>query len=140
MAQSRFVDPVVAPDFSPSSNKPLKTSFNTWYSSLIKPFLAAAATLSIPLNSDPNSGNMVGMNNVARMVDNEEGTRSHSGAAYLPRTAGRNNISILVGAYTTKIAITKQGHELVAKQVHFDVDGTNHVVRANKEVILSAGQ
>ncbi|KZP25967.1 GMC oxidoreductase [Athelia psychrophila] len=124
---------------SQGSYGPVKTSFNTWYSSLIKPFLAAAATLSIPLNSDPNSGNMVGMNNVTRMVDNEDGTRSHSGAAYLPRTAGRNNISVLVGAYTTKIAIAKEGHELVAKQVHFDVDGTNHVVRANEEVILSAG-
>lgn len=102
--------------------------------------ISAVSSLSVPLNSDPNSGNMTGIVNSARIVDNEESTRSHSGVAYIPRTVGRNNISILVGAYTTKIGIAKEGHELVAKEVHFDVKGTKHVVRANKEVIVSAGR
>ncbi|KAF7977585.1 hypothetical protein HWV62_3176 [Athelia sp. TMB] len=124
---------------SQGSNGPVKTSFNTWYSSLIEPLVAAASNLSIPINSDPNSGNMVGCSNMARMADNDEALRSHSGAAYLPRTAGRSNISVLIGAYTTKIAFAKEGSELVAKEVHFDANGNKYSVRANKEIILSAG-
>ena len=83
---------------------------------------------------------MVGCSNMARMADNDEAVRSHSGAAYLSRTAGRVNLSVLIGAHTTKIAIVKEGDELIAKEVHFDVHGNKYSVRANKEIILSAGK
>lgn len=73
-------------------------------------------------------------------MDIATGTRQHSGVTYLDRATERRNISVLVGAYTTKILFSNNTEELVATGVEFDVDGVKYVVNANKEVILSAGK
>lgn len=83
---------------------------------------------------------MTGLINVTRAVDNETGTRSYSGVAYLEKTAGRGNICVLVNAHSSKIIFSDENGELVAKEVHFDSDGQTYVVQAKKEVILSAGK
>lgn len=122
------------------SQTALQTSYNTWYSSLIDPFIKSLAELSFKVNANPNGGDLTGLINCQRAVDNATGTRQHSGVTYLDRTTGRQNISVLVGAYATKILFSNDAGDLVATSVEFDVGGVKYVVNANKEVILSAGK
>jgi choline dehydrogenase-like flavoprotein len=117
-----------------------QTSYNTWYSSLIDPFTKSVTALSFKLNPNPNDGDATGLINSPRAVDIETGTRQHSGVTYLAQTAGRRNISVLIGAHATKILFSDARGELTAVAVGFDVNGTKHIVKANKEIILSAGK
>jgi choline dehydrogenase-like flavoprotein len=117
-----------------------QTSYNTWYSSLIDPFIKSLAELSFKVNANPNDGDLTGLINCQRAVDIATGTRQHSGVTYLNRAAGRRNISVLVGACATKILFSNNTGDLVATGVEIDVDGVKYVVNANKEVILSAGK
>jgi choline dehydrogenase-like flavoprotein len=73
-------------------------------------------------------------------VDIATGTRQHSGVTYLDRATGRPNISVLVGAYATKILFSNDTEDVVATGVEIDVGGVEYVVKANKEVVLSAGK
>ena len=66
--------------------------------------------------------------------------RQHSGITYLAQTAGRGNISVLVGAHATKVLFSEANGDLTATAIEFDVDGLKHVVKATKEVVLSAGK
>jgi choline dehydrogenase-like flavoprotein len=117
-----------------------QTSYNTWYSSLIDPFIKSLAELSFKVNANPNDGDLTGLINCQRAVDIATGTRQHSGVTYLNRATGRRNISVLVGACATKILFSNNTGDLVATGVEIDVDGVKYVVNANKEVILSAGK
>jgi choline dehydrogenase-like flavoprotein len=117
-----------------------QTSYNTWYSSLIDPFIQSLAELTFKVNANPNDGDLTGLINCQRAVDIATGTRQHSGVTYLNRATGRRNISVLVGACATKILFSNNTGDLVATGVEIDVDGVKYVVNANKEVILSAGK
>jgi choline dehydrogenase-like flavoprotein len=117
-----------------------QTSYNTWYSSLITPFVKSLSELSFKLNNNPNGGDPIGFSNLSRCVDNETATRQHAGVTYLRQAAGRENISVLVGARATKIVFAEGGDELVATAVEFDVNGVRYVVKASKEIVLSAGK
>lgn len=117
----------------------LQTSYNTWYSSLIKPVAAAIANLGFKINEDPNGGDVTGFMNIARTVDGSKGTRQHAGVTYLEETSGRSNISVLLGARATKIVLSGAFGELTATGVEFDVAGAKFTVNATKQVILSAG-
>lgn len=118
----------------------MQTSYNTWYSSLITPFVKSLSELSFKLNDNPNDGDLIGFSNLSRCVDNETATRQHSGVTYLHQAAGRGNISVLVGARATKVVFSEGGDQLVATAVEFDTDGVRYVVQASKEIILSAGE
>jgi choline dehydrogenase-like flavoprotein len=118
---------------------PLQTSYNTWYSSLIKPVAAAIEGLGFKINEDPNGGNATGFMNVARAVDGSKGTRQHSGVTYLEETLGRGNISVLLGARATRITLSCTNEEITATGVEYDVNGTKYIANATKQVVLSAG-
>src|SRR5258706_4832116 len=118
---------------------PLQTSYNTWYSSLIKPVAAAIANLGFQINEDPNGGDSTGFMNISRAVDGSKGTRQHSGVTYLEETSGRSNISVLLGARATKIAFSGAFGELTATGVEYDAGGAIFIVNATKQVVLSAG-
>ena len=118
---------------------PLQTSYNTWYSSLIKPVAAAIGELGFKVNEDPNGGDVTGFMNIARAVDGSKGTRQHSGVTYLEETSGRSNISVLLGARATKVIISGAYGEVTATGVEYDANGTKFTVNATKQVVLSAG-
>jgi len=77
--------------------------------------------------------------NIARAVDGSKGTRQHSGVTYLEETAGRSNISVLLGARATKVALSDASGELTATGVEYDANGVKFTVNATKQVVLSAG-
>ena len=117
----------------------LQTSYNTWYSTLIKPVAAAIAELGFKINENPDGGNLTGFMNIARSVDGSKGTRQHSGVTYLEGTSGRSNISVLLGARATKISFSSANGELTATGVEYDANGANFIANATKQVVLSAG-
>ena len=82
---------------------------------------------------DGNGGIHEGFSEVQLNVRN--GVRSSSSVEYLGRTMGRTNLHIGVESFVTKIKI--QGHATVG--VNYIRNGRKYAVKANKEVILSAG-
>ena len=82
---------------------------------------------------------MAGLMNIARAVDGSTGTRQHAGVAYLEQTAGRRNISVLVGARATKVVFSDADGDLTATGVEYDANGVRYTAHAAKQVVLSAG-
>jgi choline dehydrogenase-like flavoprotein len=97
--------------------------------------------LGFQVNFDPENGNAMGVFDVVQSVDAETGDRQHSGNTYLKETAGRTNITVLLGAQATKIDLegAKEGGLQVATAVEFTADSQSYSIKATKEVILAAG-
>lgn len=98
-------------------------------------------SLPVPfgINSNPDGGNPLGLINIARSIDPKTSTRQGALSTYLKATEGRSNITVLVGAQARKITFAEGSGDAVATGVEFEVGGTQYVVEASKEVILSAG-
>ena len=139
MVQSRFA-PSELPDVYIWPYIASQTSYNTWYSSLIPPFIQSISELGFNINPDPNCGDLIGLSNIARTVDGETSTRQHAGVAYLDLTTGRDNISVLVGAHATKLLFSDGSGDLIVTAVEFSLGGVKYIVKANLEVVLSAGK
>lgn len=75
------------------------------------------------------------------LVDPKTQTRSHAGVAYYKPVAGRQNLHVLTEALVEKVLFDSrhEGKDLIANGVKFGAKGGNYVVKAKKEVILSAG-
>ncbi|CAE6433226.1 unnamed protein product [Rhizoctonia solani] len=133
-------------DIFPSQGKsgPVAASYNDWYSNIVLPFGKSMANLGIPINFDPDSGNAFGTFNSATSVNRTTGRRSYSATTYYAYNAHRPNFVVLTGAQATKINFkdtvnaNKTG-KLVATGVSFIHQSKSYVVKAKKEVILSAG-
>lgn len=74
-------------------------------------------------------------------VDPRSRTRSHAGIAYYKPVAARQNLHVLTEAFVEKVSFIRQDGQakLVADGVKFRNNGKSYVVRARKEIILSAG-
>lgn len=68
-------------------------------------------------------------------------TRSHAGVAYYKPIAARPNLHVLTEALVEKVLFdpSRGGNHLVASGIKFGAKGRHYVVKAKKEVILSAG-
>lgn len=75
------------------------------------------------------------------LVDPKTRTRSHAGVAYYKPIAGRPNLHVLTEALVEKVLFDpRRGkNHLIANGVKFGAKGRHYVVKAKKEVILSAG-
>jgi hypothetical protein len=73
-------------------------------------------------------------------VDIETSAQQHSGVTYLTQTARWQNISVLISTHVMKILFSDAHNELTAIAVGFDINGTKHIVKGKKEIILSAGK
>lgn len=51
----------------------------------------------------------------------------------------RKNLTVLCGAYVHRVEMDNIGGALNAREVEFEYGGSIHRVRANKEIVLSAG-
>ncbi|KAJ1300921.1 hypothetical protein OPQ81_003347 [Rhizoctonia solani] len=130
----------------PSQGKdgPVAASYNEWYSDITVPFGKSMANLGIPVNFDPDSGSAFGTFNSATSVNRTTGRRSYAGTTYYTYNAHRPNLVVLTRAQATKInfkegASGNKTGNLVATGVSFTYQSQAYTVKANKEVILSAG-
>ncbi|KAJ3544486.1 hypothetical protein NM688_g5736 [Phlebia brevispora] len=119
---------------------PIIVSLNLWYSTLIASFLDAVNKLGFSTNPDPDGGMDAGVANIARSVNNADGTRQYSAVTYLRQAQHRPNLHVLTGAQVTKIVFDVQSSQNVTAQgVQFVVNSQEYTVLVRKEVILSAG-
>ena len=73
-------------------------------------------------------------------VDPETNTRSYSATAYYLPNKDRPNFHVLCDAFVRRLIMGKvEDGEVVATGVEFEHDSQTFVVRARKEVIVSAG-
>ena len=68
-------------------------------------------------------------------INVRKGVRSSSGAEYLARAAGRNNLHVALRSYVTKIEIENKK----AAGVYVIRNGRKLLIKARKEIIVSAG-
>jgi choline dehydrogenase-like flavoprotein len=149
-------------------NGPMQISYNNYYPGLIEESVAAANALGARTSSNPVSthcvfcffgkgefsweltsnlqetGNATGFFTPARAVDPRSGTRSSALTGYFEPNAERKNLVVLTGAEATKVLFKNAGSQnkkthRVAEAVEFVSGGHKYTVKANREVILSAG-
>jgi choline dehydrogenase len=95
--------------------------------------IAAAAECGYPMNPDYNSGNTDGFGYF--QVTQKDGRRWSASRAYLEPARHRSNLTVETGAHAT--GITFEGRR--ATGVTYLKGRRSHVVKARREVILSAG-
>lgn len=98
-----------------------------------KAFLLAAQQVGIPYNPDPNGATQDGA--FYHQVTQRDGYRESAATAFLRPAAGRPNLTVLTHATTTRVLV--EGGRAVG--VRYRRGGQEHEVRADGEVIVSAG-
>jgi choline dehydrogenase len=112
---------------------PLRTSRHGVVHPLSKAFVEAGLQMGYPYNADFNAGDQLGFGPVDSTL--AQGRRWSSAVAYLHPVAGRPNLSVVTKAMTSRV-IVEHGK---AVGVEYIKDRTTHVLRADREVVLSAG-
>lgn len=100
---------------------------------LAKIFVDAAESIGIPRNNDFNGARQEGAGLL--QATQKYGRRNNTAQAYLKLAKHRRNLTVITKAFVTKILIENN----TAVGVEFIKDNTTQTVRANTEVILSAG-
>ena len=119
---------------------PVRTSFNHSFLPIEHDFIKACdeACGLQKKPTDPWSGDHIGFYNtlgaVARSGPNK-GNRSYAAKGYFLANANRPNLHVLCEALVTSVAL--EGDK--ATGVKFTHEGSEHVVNANREVIVSCG-
>ncbi|KAF7194131.1 Choline dehydrogenase, mitochondrial [Pseudocercospora fuligena] len=121
---------------------PWQTGY-TVFAPLCKVFLDACEAVGIPKIRDFNtSKGMIGASQFQTFID-AKGQRSSTAVAYLTKeVASRPNLSIATGQIVTKILFDTSGAKPRAVGVEMGstkISPVRYVVKAKKEVILSAG-
>lgn len=105
-----------------------------WRTPLAPAFLEAGQELGYEVR-DPSSESQLGFSYVQATLRN--GTRCSASKAFLRKIRNRPNLHIAKQARVTKVLINSKNNN--AFGVQFVKNGRMHIVRAKKEIILSAG-
>ncbi|MDP6691478.1 MAG: choline dehydrogenase [Alphaproteobacteria bacterium] len=100
---------------------------------LARAFVDAAAEMQLPRNDDFNGPEQEGVGRY--QVTQINGERCSAARAFLTPALARDNLAVLTGVQATRVVL--EGRRAVG--VNYHRDGQAHEVRANREVILSAG-
>ena len=112
---------------------PIGVELARWKNPLADAFIAAAESTGLPRNNDFNGPTQEGTGywDLATW----HGRRSSTSLRYVYPARRRTNLHVLTGAYVTKVELDGR----TATTVVYERDGALHRVRANREIILSAG-
>ncbi|KAL1796432.1 hypothetical protein ACET3X_004972 [Alternaria dauci] len=88
---------------------------------------------------DPRTGSAIGGFNQLSTVDPEHNRRSYAAREYYEPNADRPNMTLITHALVSKVELEKTAEQIKATGVHFTVDGTTHMMKAHKEVIVCGG-
>lgn len=114
-------------------NGPLKVEDVRSDNAFTQRFIDAAVQAGVPFNPDINGEEQDG---VCRFqVTQDRGERCSTSRAYLTPAAHRHNLRVITEAHATRILI-ESGR---AVGVEYERGGVRHVVRARREVVVSAG-
>ncbi|KAI6045315.1 alcohol oxidase [Pisolithus marmoratus] len=118
---------------------PIATSLNAEYSGIVPPYIDALEQLGVSINYNPLDGNTSGIWNTLVAVDRNSGSRSDSATGYYCPSAKRPNLHVLSGVTVTRVLFENNTSNLTATGVTFVSGGSQYVVNASREIILSAG-
>ncbi|KAI6140817.1 GMC oxidoreductase [Pisolithus tinctorius] len=118
---------------------PIATSLNAEYSGIIPPYIDALEQLGVSINHNPLDGNTSGIWNALVAVDRNSGSRSDSATGYYCPSAKRPNLHVLSGATVTRVLFDNSTSNLTATGVAFVSGGSQYVVNATREIVLSTG-
>ncbi|ORY67689.1 GMC oxidoreductase [Pseudomassariella vexata] len=125
-------------------NGPLKTGWNyeQTNSSLTSTINSTFKAIGVPYNPDVNGGNMVGFSLYPFTTDSTLHVREDAARAYYFPYQNQTNLKVLLNTKANKITWSQNSKQNAATAEGVEItssDGTTSVVKANKEVILSAG-
>ncbi|XP_065371900.1 glucose dehydrogenase [FAD, quinone] [Calliphora vicina] len=117
---------------------PLNVCYTDYKSKLLKSFLKSSNEMGYNI-TDPNGEHMLGFSRSQATLQN--GRRCSSSKAFIKPIIHRPNLHLPMNSRVTKIVVetSKQSRKLKAKAVEFIKNRQKFVIRAKKEVILSAG-
>ncbi|KAI1311859.1 putative GMC oxidoreductase [Xylaria venustula] len=125
------------------SNGPVQAAFTgSVQDPLSRAWPETFKTLGYSLQGDPFSGKAVGAWSIPGAIDTVSGTRSYAATAYFVPAQSRSNLQVITSALVNQITLEKTGdaETIVASGVTFSLaDGTEHQIKASREVILAAG-
>jgi choline dehydrogenase/4-pyridoxate dehydrogenase len=114
-------------------NGPVATRRSRYADPLVDAYLQAAATTGHKLNDDYNAERQDGFARMQMTI--RDGRRESAATAYLHPVLARQNLTVMVRAQVTRVVF----EGLRAAGVEYVKDGSRHVARAEREVIISAG-
>ncbi|XP_037813969.1 glucose dehydrogenase [FAD, quinone] [Lucilia sericata] len=117
---------------------PLNVCYTDYKSKLLKAFLKSSHEMGYNI-TDPNGEHMLGFSRSQATLQN--GRRCSSGKAFIKPIVHRQNLHLSMKSRVTKIVIetSKKSQKLKARAVEFIKNRQRFVIRAKKEIILSAG-
>ena len=96
--------------------------------------------LGFPMSGDPFSGQAYGAYVNAESIHPATKQRSYSANAYLEPVRGRPNLTVLTGAPVEKLIMDESDlTRIIVEGAQYRKDGMTRIVKARKEIILSAG-
>lgn len=106
---------------------------------MIPSFVRSLQALNFRVNNNIESGDPTGTFLSQHTTDPKASYRQHAASTYLTRTAGRSNISVLIGAQVAKVNLDQHANDWVAVGADITVNGVKYIIRATKEIILCTG-
>lgn len=132
--QTQYVEPNLHGKYGPINN-----TFPDIYSPLDEAWPRTYEMLDIASKTDPRDGLALGGYTNLINIDLKSHTRSYAATAYWLPASKRPNLKVLTGALVEKILLEKDNRGVKASGVRYSLENKAMEVRANKEVILSAG-
>ena len=121
------------------TNGPIQVSFPFMDGPLQKAWVDTFRNLKSHMTTDPFSGQAIGGFSNPCSIDNSNKSRSHSGNAYYAPVSGRLNLHLATETYVEKILFEKIGDTHRAIGVQCIQQESRRIIRADSEVVLSAG-
>lgn len=119
---------------------PLQTSYpDTKDDRIMKAWIETFKTLDYHVVDDPFDGASTGAFVHPSTVDGKTKSRSSSATAYYLPVQSRPNLHLMTGAHVEKIIFNTSSDLAIAEAVQFAKDDKVMIVKATKEVILTAG-
>ncbi|KAI0337923.1 alcohol oxidase [Trametopsis cervina] len=144
-----FVDPpaetqkilnIPLSDWDVGRDGPLHLSYPLVVSELEKHLQQAFFDVGFPKAKSPYSGDTTGAYFSINTYHPEKFSRTYSASAYYVPNKERSNLKVLVNAHANRVETTKAANgNLVATAVEITHGEKTYLVKAKKEVILSAG-
>lgn len=121
---------------------PLVNSFPSTPDAFLIDWITSWDSLGLAADGDPYGGDAMGAFMNVDNIDPRSGERSFSGNSYLAAARARPNLHVFTDAVVEKILLddgSKDSGDLVAIGVKYSQNSSSKTMRAQKEVILSAG-
>ena len=140
-ASARDVCGMTYHDESLAGEGPVNVSWGNGYGPINSSWMESFEKNNLKMTTDPRSGKAIGAFQNGATIDPKTKTRSWAQSAYLtPTVMARKNLAVLVDTLVIKVVTEAKGDETVATGIATkDKSGTEKIITANKEVIVSAG-